>query len=81
LVDDRKSHVLPVALNDLNNALSAVLGLSEISLTSQPILSNSIATAFDGLLFTGSMFIGFTYVIMVMGLAMELIQDREVCVC
>ena len=35
---------------------------------------------FDGGAFSGSIFIGFTYVIMACGFALELIYDREVCV-
>ena len=34
---------------------------------------------FDGGAFSGSIFIGFTYVIMACGFALELIYDREVC--
>ena len=36
---------------------------------------------FDGGAFSGSIFIGFTYVISACGFALELIYDREVCMC
>jgi hypothetical protein len=36
-VDDRKSHVLPMALNDLSNTIAASVGLNQsINITSQP---------------------------------------------
>ena len=78
VVDDRKTHVLPLALSDLSNAVASTLSLGSIHLTSQPFKTQSIPGGFDGLSFAGSIFLGFTYVIMVMGLAMELIADREV---
>lgn len=77
-MDDTSSHVLPTAINDLNNAIASNFGLPRISLTSQPFKSQALEVSFDGGLFAGSMFIGFTYVLMVVGLAMELIYDREV---
>ena len=37
VVDDRKSHVLPMALNDLSNTIAASVGLNQsINITSQP---------------------------------------------
>ena len=51
---------------------------SRINITSQPFKTQSPSPQFDGLLFGGSTFIGFTYVIMVMGFALELIYDREI---
>ena len=79
IVDDRYSHVLPVALNDLSNTMASFLGLNDtIQLTSQPFKTTDQPPAFDPLLFTGAIFLGFTYVIMVMGFALELISDREV---
>ena len=80
VADDQKTHVLPLALNDLSNAVASTLGLGSIHLTSQPFKTQSPPAGFDGLSFAGSIFLGFTYVIMVMGLAMELINDREVSV-
>ena len=80
VADDQKTHVLPLALNDLSNAVASTLGLGSIHLTSQPFKTQSPPAGFDGLSFAGSIFLGFTYVIMVMGLAMELIADREVSV-
>ena len=78
-MDDRYSHVLPVALNDLSNTMASFLGLNDtIQLTSQPFKTTDQPPAFDPLLFTGAIFLGFTYVIMVMGFALELISDREV---
>ena len=78
VADDQKTHVLPLALNDLSNAVASSLGLGSIHLTSQPFKTQSPPAGFDGLSFAGSIFLGFTYVIMVMGLAMELIADREI---
>lgn len=79
IVDERFSHVLPMALNDLSNSMAGIVGLDEkIRLTSQPFKSQNPTPGFDGLQFTGAMFLGFTYVIMIIGLSLELIQDREI---
>ena len=80
IVDDRYSQVLPMAMNDLSNTIASYLNLREgINLTSQPFKATEQLPQFDGLLFAGSLFLGFTYVIQVMGFALELIYDREVC--
>ena len=55
-------------------------GLNQtIDTTSQPFQTTEKEPGFDGGSFSGSIFIGFTYVIMVCGFALELIYDREVC--
>ncbi len=79
VVDERQSHVLPIALNDLTNSIASMLGLAEkISVSSHPFKPTSALPAFDGLLFAGAMFLGFTYVIMIISLSLELIYDREI---
>ena len=52
-----------------------------ISLTSHPFKAAKTGqppTQFDGAAFSGSIFLGFTYTLVIMGFAMELIYDRQV---
>ena len=82
IADDRRSHVFPMALNDLTNAIASMNGLyTPINITSQPFKSQSLPSGFDGASFAGAMFLGFTYVLMCIGLSMDLIYDREVNSC
>ena len=80
IIDDRKSHSMPVAINDLTNAMAKYyLGEEyEIQVISQPFEAQSLNANFDGGAFAGSMFLGFVFVVVVMGQALELIGDREV---
>ena len=79
--NDKKSHMLPIALNDLSNTMAKSHGLSaNITLSSEPFKkSESIPAQFDGASFGGSIFFGMNYVLFVMGVAFEFIYDREVC--
>ena len=78
IIDDSKSHVIPVTFNSLSNAIASNFDLGSIQLTSQPFKAQAIGAEFDGGLFAGSMFLGFTYVMIVLSQGMELIYDREV---
>lgn len=77
VLNDTAQHVLPVAVNALTNTIASYFGLPHINLTSLPITTGSPIAEFDGGAFVGNMFVGFTYVIMAMGLSLELIEDRE----
>ena len=81
VANDVKSHILPLALNDLSKTMASFYGLnSSISLTSQPFKKSGTGepAQFDGAAFSGSIFFGFTYTLIIMGFALELIYDREV---
>ena len=81
VVDDSKSHVLPKVINALSNAIASTFDLPSISVINQPFKGESFDAGFDGGLFAGAMFFGFTYVFLVMQQGMELIYDREVNQC
>ena len=78
--NDRKSNILPIALNDLSNTVAKSHGLdANITLSSEPFKrSESVPAQFDGASFGGSIFFGLNYVLFVMGVAIEFIYDREV---
>ena len=78
VIDDSKSHVLPKVINTLSNAIASTFDLPSISVINQPFKGESFDAGFDGGLFAGAMFFGFTYVFLVMQQGMELIYDREV---
>lgn len=42
------------------------------------MVSLIVTAGFDGSVFGGALFIGFTYMFIPIGMAMELIEDREV---
>ena len=78
VIDDSKSHVMPKVINTLSNAIASTFNLPSISVINQPFKGESFDAGFDGGLFAGAMFFGFTYVFLVMQQGMELIYDREV---
>ena len=82
VANDIKSHILPLALNDFSKTMATFYGVGgNISLTSHPFKAAKTGqppTQFDGAAFSGSIFLGFTYTLVIMGFAMELIYDRQV---
>ncbi len=68
---------IPVSINSLTNMYAAAYGLGgNVSVVSQPLAAEALS-GFDYAAFAGVMFIGFTYLMLPMGLAMELVEDRE----
>jgi hypothetical protein len=68
---------IPVSINSLSNMYATSYGLNYITVTSQPLKAKTPPT-YDYASFAGAMFVGFCYLMMPIGLAMELIEDREV---
>ena len=82
VANDVKTHILPLVLNDFSKTMATFYGVGgNISLTSHPFKAAKTGqppTQFDGATFSGSIFLGFTYTLVIMGFALELIYDRQV---
>ena len=82
VADDRKSHILPVTMNDLTNTIAASRGLGSIEFTTQPFRRLKPPKKINVDIGAGDIFgalcLGFVYVLFILSCATEFIYDRVV---
>ncbi|XP_059079473.1 cholesterol transporter ABCA5-like isoform X1 [Tigriopus californicus] len=78
LVNFTSLHSVPIIINQISNIMADLHNLDSINTISHNFKHTSMAGDFDFGSFGGTIFIGFTYVLIPIGLALELIEDREI---